>query len=70
MIFKLEQKKEGAITKRELIKILSKAGWQFCREGRHEVWEKGGETIPIPRHAGDIPKGTAHRILKRAGIKK
>ena len=25
--------------------------------------------IAIPRHKGDIPKGTAHNILKEAGIK-
>jgi len=24
--------------------------------------------IAIPRHKGDIPKGTAHNILKEAGI--
>lgn len=58
------------MTKRELLKTLKKAGWQFLREGRHEIWGKKGKTIPIPRHAGDIPKGTADNILKRAGIKK
>ena len=58
------------MTKRELLKTLKKAGWQFLREGCHEVWGKDGMTIPIPRHSGDIPKGTAENILKRAGIKK
>ncbi|MCP4756151.1 MAG: type II toxin-antitoxin system HicA family toxin [Proteobacteria bacterium] len=38
--------------------------------GRHEVWKKQGfPSIPVPRHAGDIPKGTAAAILKAAGIK-
>ena len=58
------------MTKRELLKILNQAGWQYLREGRHEIWGKGGKTIPIPRHTGDIPRGTAEKILKRAGIKK
>ena len=57
------------MTKRELLKILKKSGWQFLREGRHEIWGKAGKTIPIPRHAGGIPKGTVENILKRAGIK-
>jgi len=57
------------MTKRELLKILKKSGWQFLREGRHEIWGKAGKTIPIPRHAGDIPKGTVENIIKRAGIK-
>jgi len=58
------------MTKRELLKILSQEGWQYLREGRHEIWGKNGKTIPIPRHAGDIPKGTVNNILKRAGVKK
>lgn len=57
------------MTKTELTKILKKAGWKLIRQGKHEVWGKDGRTIPIPRHAGDIPTGTANNILKRAGIK-
>ncbi len=58
------------MTKRELLKLLKEAGWEYLREGRHEIWGKNGMTIPIPRHAGDIPEGTAKNILKRAGIEK
>ena len=57
------------MTKRELLKLLKKAGWELVREGKCEVWGKDGQTIPIPRHKGDIPVGTANNILKRAGIK-
>lgn len=57
------------MTKRELEKILSSHGWIRQRQRKHEVWGKDGMTIPIPRHKGDIPKGTANNILKRAGIK-
>ena len=28
-----------------------------------------GKMIAIPRHKGDIPTGTAHNILKEAGLK-
>ncbi len=57
------------MTKRELLKLLKKSGWKLLREGRHEVWGKDGKTVPIPRHAGDIPNGTVNSILKRAGIR-
>ena len=49
--------------------IAKKAGWELVREGKYEVWGKDGQTIPIPRHKGDIPVGTTTNILKRAGIK-
>lgn len=58
------------MTKREIEKLLQKAG--FCKRegGRHDVWVKVGfPPIPVPRHKGDIPKGTALSILKCAGLK-
>ena len=55
--------------KRELEKILKQNGWNLQRQGKHEICEKNGRTIPLPRHKGDIPAGTANSILKRAGIK-
>ena len=58
------------MTKRELTRLLKKAGFEKQEGGRHEVWRKQGfPPIPVPRHAGDIPKGTAAAILKTAGIK-
>ncbi|MBU2644533.1 type II toxin-antitoxin system HicA family toxin [bacterium] len=56
------------MTKQELTKILKKAGLEKQAGGRHEIWKKK-EFPTIPRHAGDIPKGTAGKILKAAGIK-
>jgi len=58
------------MTKKELVKVLKQNGWKLVRQGKHEIWGKGGLSIPIPRHAGDIPHGTARNILKRAKIEK
>ncbi len=58
------------MTKREITKLLKKAGFEKQASGRHEIWKKEGfPPIPVPRHAGDIPKGTATNILKVAGLK-
>ncbi len=58
------------MTKREIAKLLKKAEFEKQEGGRHEVWKKDGfPPIVVPRHKGDIPKGTAHSILKAAGLK-
>jgi len=35
------------------------------REGRHEMWAIGSQTIQIPRHR-EIQEGTAAKIIKAA----
>ena len=58
------------MTKRELIKLLKKAGFEKTSEGaNHEFWESETKVTVIPRHAGDLKKGTLHSILKQAGLK-
>ncbi len=59
------------MTKRELERILKKAGWQIISGANHDMAVKHGTStkIPIPRHKGDIPVGTANNILKDAGLK-
>jgi len=60
------------MTKRELEKILKSNGWEITHGKAHDQAthpEKPGIKIPIPRHKGDIPKGTANNILKAAGLK-
>jgi len=58
------------LTKREITKLLKKGGFEKYEGGRHEIWKKPGfPPIEVPRHKGDIPKGTAHNILKQAGLK-
>lgn len=52
----------------ELEKRLRKAGCYPGRNGsNHDKWinPKTGKSEWIPRHAGEIPTGTAMKILKR-----
>lgn len=60
------------MTKRELESRLKSAGWKIISGARHDMAvnpNKPGVKIPIPRHKGDIPIGTANSILKDAGLK-
>lgn len=59
------------MTKRELEKILKNNGWIIVSGTRHDMAIKEGTStkIPIPRHKGDIPIGTAKSILKDAGLR-
>ena len=57
------------MTKREIEKLLKKAGFVKRTGGKHDIWIKDGfPPIPVPRHKGDIPIGTAKKILKAAGL--
>lgn len=57
------------MTKRELEKLLQKANFEKRSGGKHDVWSKKGfPPIVVPRHKGDIPKGTLKSILKSAGL--
>jgi len=56
---------------KECVKLLKKHGWVVDRiRGSHHIMLKGNESIPIPVHGNaDIPAGTLHSILKKAGLK-
>ncbi|MCL2180040.1 MAG: type II toxin-antitoxin system HicA family toxin [Treponema sp.] len=59
------------MTKRELEHKLLKAGWVITHGKAHDLAtnpRKTGIKISIPRHTGDIPKGTLKSILKDAGL--
>jgi len=59
------------VTKRELEQKLLKAGWVITHGKAHDLAtnpQRPGVKIPIPRHTGDIPVGTAKSILKDAGL--
>jgi predicted RNA binding protein YcfA (HicA-like mRNA interferase family) len=57
------------MTKKEIEKLLKTAGFEKKSGKRHDIWVKHGfPPIPVPRHKGDIPSGTARSILKSAGL--
>ena len=59
------------MTKREIEKLLKKAGFEKRPVEKHDIWIKSGcPPIPVPRHKGDIPTRTAKNILKAAGLEK
>ncbi len=44
---------------------------RFVRAGRggHEIWETpNGHRFPVPRHPGDLRRGTLAKIIKEAGL--
>ncbi|MCL2108607.1 MAG: type II toxin-antitoxin system HicA family toxin [Oscillospiraceae bacterium] len=56
----------------ELRKKLQKAGWTITPGKAHDQAKHPdfpGVKIAIPRHKGEVPKGTANAILKEAGLK-
>jgi predicted RNA binding protein YcfA (HicA-like mRNA interferase family) len=59
------------MTKRELEQKLLRVGWVITHGKAHNQAtnpQKPGVKIPIPRHTGDIPKGTVKSIVKDAGL--
>lgn len=59
------------MTAHEIIKLLKKAGYEITAGAKHDkaIDKETGKMITKPRHKGDIPAGTAHNILKEAGLK-
>lgn len=55
--------------RRDLIRLLEANGWKLARHGdRHDVWQKGKELEPIPRHR-EINELLAQAIIRRHGLK-
>jgi predicted RNA binding protein YcfA (HicA-like mRNA interferase family) len=54
----------------ELKQMLRGAGCEYVRDGgAHEIWRnRFGKRFPIPRHPGDLAKGTLAKIIKQAGV--
>ena len=60
------------MTFRELEKILNANGWYHHHtRGSHYIYRNKEQnlSIPVPKHKGDIPKGTLNNILRQTGIK-
>lgn len=60
------------ITPKKLVNLLRKYEFKFIRQnGSHAIFRnfQNGKKVVVPIHNNkDIPKGTAHSILKDAGI--
>jgi len=60
------------MTYRELVRKLRVLGCEFKRhsKGSHEIWTNPRKNLSavVPRHSGDIPKGTLNAVLKQLGI--
>ena len=55
----------------QLVRVLEKAGWRRKRQtGSHIIMvnEELKKAVPIPMHTKDLKTGTAHGIIKRAGL--
>lgn len=61
-----------SITPKELLKILSKKGFNIDRiKGSHHILKNdNGVRLIVPFHVKDLPKGTLFAIMKQAGLKK
>lgn len=58
------------IAYRELRRKLNRLGFAEIRTSKHPVYynEERNITIPVPSHAGDVPKGLLRKIIKEIGI--
>ena len=55
--------------RKDLIKMLEKAGFVFSGHGgNHDTYKRGNETEQVPRHT-EINEITAKKILKKWGLK-
>ena len=55
--------------RRELVKLLEKAGFEFKEHGgNHGTYKRGSDTEQIPRHK-EINEITAKSIIKKWGLK-
>lgn len=60
------------LTAKDLIKLLRKNGFIFIRQsGSHAIFRNynTNKKVIVPIHSGNIPTGTAHAIIRDAGIK-
>jgi predicted RNA binding protein YcfA (HicA-like mRNA interferase family) len=54
----------------EVIRVLQRAGFQLrVARGPHDVYFKPGRPpVSVPRHRGDLAKGTVRNIWQMAGL--
>lgn len=57
-----------ALTAKDVIRVLEKAGFSFVRQkGSHRIYVRDAVGVTIPSHSGDLRKATLHKIIKQAG---
>ena len=66
------KKKLPALSSKQVIKFLTKAGACFKRQkGSHAIYEINKKVVVVPMHGKNtIPPGTLLSILRQAGISK
>jgi len=63
--------KRGAMTSRQVIRLLKKNGFiEDHQTGSHSILyhPQTKRRVVVPVHTRDLPKGTVHGILKSAGV--
>lgn len=57
------------LNRKEIDVMLKRAGWIIIHGSNHDLAiGPEGQRIALPRHRGDIKKGTVHNILRCAGL--
>ncbi len=58
-----------ALTSREVIRALEKAGFSQTRQrGSHVRLKKGHLSVTVPMHPGDLSQTVLHSILRQAHL--
>ncbi len=60
------------MTAREILKLLEKdGGRKVDQQGSHIQLKHPAKTgkVTVPKHSGDLSKGTVNSIMKQAGLK-
>lgn len=68
MFVKIFRKKTSMTKRRDLVKILLRAGFVSKGGTKHEKFEKGSIAVRVKRHR-EIDDVTAKRILRDAGLR-
>ena len=54
---------------KQLVAAMKRLGFREVRQkGSHLQLKRANVTVPVPMHAGDLPQGTLHSILRRAHL--
>lgn len=57
-----------AMTAREVERVLQRAGFVLARQTGHRIWQRGGFSVPVLAHRGDLKQGTLRGIITMSGM--